>query len=232
MPQAPKAAIVPSDTIEIDNTVIRCQKSRSLIDANDIFNMITNTASSAERLVWSKFKLTDPGVYRVKWDTACGGLGRISVRADLMSQQLRQIKHGKCETALQIAEKLDAEFPNAGLTSRSQMEQTGPVEEVDTSNGTLMLSTQIVPSNQMIRSTVCKEIAQLACSHVSTDEMQNYGKAMLQSQKSVLKHQEDEAKGLISDKRVTDKIYHKMIRAREIGDVELERELKRRFLDA
>ena len=121
MPPAPKAAIVPSDTIEIDNTVIRCQKSRSLIDANDIFSMITNTTSSAERLVWSKFKLTDPGVYRVKWDKACGGLGRISVRVDLMSQQLRQIKHGKCDTALQIAEKLDAEFPNSNGVSEEQL---------------------------------------------------------------------------------------------------------------
>ena len=107
-------------------------------------------------------------------------------------------------------------------------------------NGTIVPSVQtIVPSKQMIQSSVCKEIAQLACSHFSDSDMQDYSKEMLKRQKSVLDHQAEHTKGVLDDQRqhakdvlVADKIYHKMTRAREMGDVELERELKRRFIEA
>lgn len=244
MPSNPKAPIVPSDTVEINNTMIRCQKARCLVDAIDVVSMVTNTASSAERLVWSKFKLTNPGVYRFKWDLPCSGLGRIVVRADQLSQELRQMHRGKSTTCIKVAEELDVHFPGANLVSQSQMDLSIPVEEIDTSNGTIVPSVQtIVPSTQMIQSSVCKEIAQLACSHFSDGDMQDYGKEMLERQKSVLDHQAEHTKGMLNDqrqhakdvlddKRIADKIYHKMTRAREMGDVELERELKRRFIEA
>ena len=118
MPPASKAPVVPSDTIEINNTVIRCQKAHCLVDALDVVSMVTNTASSAERLVWSRFKSTNPCVHRFKWDKPGPGLGRIVVRADLLSQMLRKLKkRDTSETCVKAAQQLDSVFPNAKTTS-------------------------------------------------------------------------------------------------------------------
>jgi hypothetical protein len=133
MPPASKAPVVPSDTIEINNTVIRCQKAHCLVDAIDVMSTVTNSASSAERLVWSRFKLTNPCVYRFRWDKPGHGLGRIVVRADQFSQELRQIKRGKCATCIKAAQQLDTVFPNAKtvLPFPSSDEQNDKQQEVD-----------------------------------------------------------------------------------------------------
>lgn len=67
---------------------------------------------------------------------------------------------------------------------------------------------------------------------ISSDEMKDYSDEMkdcvLKAQKSVLNHQAEHKKGMLDDIRLCHKIKH----ARELGDADLERDLKRRFVEA
>ena len=128
---------MPSDTVELNNTVVRCQKARCLVDAIDVLSMVTTSASAAERLVWSKFKLTNPGVCRLKWDSPSSGLGRIVVRADLLSHELLKLKkRDMSETCIKLAQKLQVDFPNAttAFPYPGGDEQNDKQEEVDTAS--------------------------------------------------------------------------------------------------
>jgi hypothetical protein len=229
-----KIPVVLSDTIELsDGDNIRCQKARGIVDAIEVFAKVTKTAGSAERMTWARFKPADPGVHRIKWDVAQGGVGRIVVRADLLARELRSFKRGKCAISIAIAEDLDKQLPGADLVSDHIETPMIEIEDVDPSRGTLMPRAQsLMPSRNDVQSSVAGEIARLAGSFVPQEALQSFARKQMEAQHKVLEYQTEHAKALLDDRRLTEKLAFRIKTAREFNDTELEKALKKQFLES